>query len=108
MALFILRTSLTLSPFPQLSGKEQLLDLWILSRLSETVALCDRAFRDYEFTVATTACYNFWLYDLCDIYLVGVTVVTGAIIFRCMCTFRNLRCMEAIIVSVLEKIHTKD
>ncbi|KAK2190154.1 hypothetical protein NP493_86g05009 [Ridgeia piscesae] len=59
----------------QLSGNEQLMDRWILSRLSETVTLCDRAFREYDFPVATTGCYNFWLYDLCDIYLEAVKPV---------------------------------
>uniref|UniRef100_A0A915E2S2 valine--tRNA ligase n=1 Tax=Ditylenchus dipsaci TaxID=166011 RepID=A0A915E2S2_9BILA len=39
----------------QLSGLESDTDKWILSRLS--------------FCGATTALYNFWLYDLCDVYL---------------------------------------
>jgi isoleucyl-tRNA synthetase len=55
----------------QLNGKEKPMDLWILSRLSEAVSLCDQAFKNYEFPVATTACYNFWLYELCDYYLVS-------------------------------------
>ncbi|KRY54005.1 Valine--tRNA ligase [Trichinella britovi] len=44
-------------------------DLWILSRLSAAVRLCNDAFENYEFSKATTACYNFWLYELCDVYL---------------------------------------
>ncbi|KRZ14062.1 Valine--tRNA ligase [Trichinella zimbabwensis] len=44
-------------------------DLWILSRLSTAVRLCNDAFENYEFSKATTACYNFWLYELCDVYL---------------------------------------
>lgn len=51
------------------SGSEQHLDLWILSRLSYAVGQCDKAFKDYDFPTATTAIYNFWLYELCDIYL---------------------------------------
>jgi len=58
----------------QLLGTESLLDQWILSRLSEAVTSCNQGFLDYDFPVATTACYNFWLYDLCDIYLVSVVL----------------------------------
>lgn len=45
------------------------MDRWILSRISETVAICDTSFRNYELTNATTALFNFWLYDLCDYYI---------------------------------------
>jgi valyl-tRNA synthetase len=58
--------------FSQISGKETLIDRWILSRLSEAVELCNRGFENYDFPLATTACYNFWLYELCDVYLVGL------------------------------------
>lgn len=52
------------------NGSESNMDLWILSRLAEATALCNSGFETYDFSVATSACYNFWLYDLCDIYLV--------------------------------------
>lgn len=45
------------------------MDKWILNRLNETVTQCDYAFKNFEFPTATTACYNFWLYDLCDFYI---------------------------------------
>ncbi len=54
----------------QLSESENLLDRWILSRLSCAVRTCNEAFIDYDFPKATTACFSFWLYDLCDVYLV--------------------------------------
>ncbi|XP_046823974.1 valine--tRNA ligase [Vespa crabro] len=53
----------------QLTGKETNVDLWMLSRVSYTVNTCDEAMAQYDFTTATTACYNMWLYDLCDVYL---------------------------------------
>ncbi|XP_046370269.2 valine--tRNA ligase-like [Haliotis rufescens] len=53
----------------QLSGKEREMDLWILSRLSLAVESCTSGFQAYDFPAATTACYNFWLYELCDWYL---------------------------------------
>ena len=54
---------------------------WILSRLAETVSECDSGFRNYNFPAVTTACYNFWLYDLCDIYLVSLRRQFAVVIF---------------------------
>ncbi|KAG7207193.1 hypothetical protein KM043_008878 [Ampulex compressa] len=53
----------------ELFGNESKVDVWMLSRLSHTVKVCDEAMAQYDFTSATTACYNLWLYDLCDVYL---------------------------------------
>merc|ERR1712212_116237 len=44
-------------------------DRWILSRLSQAVETCHAGFQSYNFPQATTALYNFWLYELCDVYL---------------------------------------
>jgi hypothetical protein len=43
---------------------------WILSRLHFAIKQADEGFQTYDFAQATTACYNFWLYELCDVYLV--------------------------------------
>lgn len=59
----------------QMSGKESVSDRWILSRLSAAVALCDDGFKAYDFPAITTAIYNFWLYELCDVYLESVKPV---------------------------------
>jgi valyl-tRNA synthetase len=53
----------------ELSNHLTNMDKWILNRLYEAVSQCDSAFKKFEFTIATTACYNFWLYDLCDYYI---------------------------------------
>lgn len=45
------------------------MDLWILSRLATAVSDSNTGFSGYDFQQATSACYNFWLYDLCDVYL---------------------------------------
>eukprot|EP00800_Vazella_pourtalesii_P013328 TRINITY_DN3188_c0_g1_i2.p1 TRINITY_DN3188_c0_g1~~TRINITY_DN3188_c0_g1_i2.p1 ORF type:complete len:582 (-),score=165.46 TRINITY_DN3188_c0_g1_i2:111-1856(-) len=45
---------------------------WIMSRLAEAVDLVNQGFETYNFPQATTAAYNFWLYDLCDVYLEAV------------------------------------
>ncbi|XP_064457490.1 valine--tRNA ligase-like [Ornithodoros turicata] len=45
------------------------MDRWILSRLSAATELCNAGFETYDFPQVTTAIYNFWLYELCDVYL---------------------------------------
>uniref|UniRef100_A0A3Q3A898 Valine--tRNA ligase n=1 Tax=Kryptolebias marmoratus TaxID=37003 RepID=A0A3Q3A898_KRYMA len=57
-------------PTEKLCGEESVSDRWILSRLSAAVSLCDDAFKAYDFPTITTSIYNFWLYELCDVYLV--------------------------------------
>lgn len=49
------------------------MDKWILSRLATAVEASNNGFSSYEFYNSTTALYNFWLYDLCDVYLVSST-----------------------------------
>lgn len=49
--------------------EEALMDWWILSRLSAAIELCNTGFESYNFPQITTAIYNFWLYELCDVYL---------------------------------------
>ena len=45
------------------------MDRWILSRLAFAVDSCNSGLSEYNFPQATTALYNFWLYELCDVYL---------------------------------------
>ncbi|PIO68932.1 putative valine--tRNA ligase [Teladorsagia circumcincta] len=61
-------------PF-ELSGKESIMDLWILSRAAYAVNRCNAGMEAYSFTQVTTTLYDFWLYDLCDIYLEAVKPV---------------------------------
>uniref|UniRef100_A0A0N4Z0P1 Valine--tRNA ligase, mitochondrial n=1 Tax=Parastrongyloides trichosuri TaxID=131310 RepID=A0A0N4Z0P1_PARTI len=49
-----------------------IINKWILSRLSKSVEGVNSGFETYNFQKATTAIYNFWLYDLCDIYLESI------------------------------------
>ena len=51
-------------------GRESLVDRWIRSRLTEAVRLSNQGFQAYDFPAVTTAQYSFWLYELCDVYLV--------------------------------------
>ncbi|XP_055691669.1 valine--tRNA ligase [Lutzomyia longipalpis] len=63
------------APIEGLTGQESNMDLWILSRLATTIETCNSSFEAYEFAAATNACYSFWLYELCDIYLESVKPV---------------------------------
>lgn len=45
------------------------MDRWILSRLAVATEACNAGFEVYDFPQITTAIYNFWLYELCDVYL---------------------------------------
>ncbi|CAG0913424.1 unnamed protein product, partial [Notodromas monacha] len=45
------------------------MDKWILSRLCYAVETCENGFVNYDFPSVTTAIYNFWLYEFCDVYL---------------------------------------
>lgn len=53
----------------ELTGAESNIDLWILSRLANCIDVSNKGFEKYEFAQAANACYDFWLYDLCDVYL---------------------------------------
>jgi valyl-tRNA synthetase len=57
------------NPESATTGKESPLDLWLLSKVSSATAACSEGLTAYEFPTATTACYNLWLYELCDVYL---------------------------------------
>jgi valyl-tRNA synthetase len=45
------------------------MDRWILSRLAAAAEACRSGFEAYNFPQATSALHNFWLYELCDVYL---------------------------------------
>ncbi|KAJ1373978.1 hypothetical protein KIN20_036554 [Parelaphostrongylus tenuis] len=65
------------SPF-KLTGKESIMDLWILSRAAYAVDHCNSYFECYNFAQVTTTVYDFWLYDLCDIYLEAIKPVIAS------------------------------
>lgn len=50
-------------------GTESAIDRWILNRANVAITDVNDGFKEYNFPKCTTAIYNFWLYDLCDVYL---------------------------------------
>lgn len=53
-----------------LSQGVDVMDKWILSRLSSLVDICHEGFVSYDLQFCTKALQNFWVGDFCDIYLV--------------------------------------
>eukprot|EP01114_Cavostelium_apophysatum_P004351 TRINITY_DN1456_c0_g1_i1.p1 TRINITY_DN1456_c0_g1~~TRINITY_DN1456_c0_g1_i1.p1 ORF type:complete len:1062 (+),score=371.97 TRINITY_DN1456_c0_g1_i1:313-3498(+) len=51
------------------SAGKSVWEKWILSRLAAAIEGVDEGFKTYDFAQATTAVYNFWLYELCDVFL---------------------------------------
>jgi len=56
--------------FLQPTGRESLVERWVLHNLNIAAAEINTNLTDRNFMLATTAAYNFWLYELCDVYIV--------------------------------------
>ena len=56
----------------KLCGSEGLMDLWILHKLNLAVEKVITSMESYNFMAATTAIFNFWMYELCDVYIEGI------------------------------------
>lgn len=48
-----------------------MVEKWILHRFNETAKIANEALQSREFQRATNAIYMYWLYQLCDIYIVS-------------------------------------
>ncbi|MFG0259135.1 MAG: valine--tRNA ligase, partial [Phycisphaerales bacterium JB041] len=60
-------------PLDQTPGEMlQLPDRWILSRLADTIAECEKALAGYHFSVYATSLYDFLWRDFCDWYLEAI------------------------------------
>lgn len=51
------------------TGKESLVEKWILNKYNVAAKQVNQAFEDREFSVATNVIYNYWLNELCDVYI---------------------------------------
>ena len=56
--------------FEQPTGKESLVEKWILHKLNIAATEINTALAERNFMAATNSAYNFWLYELCDVYIV--------------------------------------
>jgi len=62
------------SPFDKV-GEESLMDKWIKSKLSEATKQANEGLNSFDLSLATTAIYDFWLHQLCDVYLESIKPV---------------------------------
>lgn len=51
------------------SGRESLVERWILQKLNTTAKDTNLALENRDFFGATNAIYSFWLYELCDVFI---------------------------------------
>ncbi len=59
-------------PMPQPTGRESLVERWIFHKLNFAAVEINRYLVERNFMSATTSAYNFWLYELCDVYIVSL------------------------------------
>eukprot|EP01132_Coremiostelium_polycephalum_P010887 gene10887-13337_t len=45
------------------------INIWILNAAQRAITIANQGFETYDFASVTTAIYNFWLSELCDVYL---------------------------------------
>jgi valyl-tRNA synthetase len=56
------------------SGTESLVEKWILHKLNIAAEEVNTQLTERNLMLATTSAYNFWLYELCDVYIVSDTL----------------------------------
>jgi valyl-tRNA synthetase len=55
----------------KLTGNESLAEKWILNKFNKAAIETNKALEDRNFMAATNIIYNFWIYELCDVYIVS-------------------------------------
>ncbi|GAA5850278.1 hypothetical protein JCM8547_001076 [Rhodosporidiobolus lusitaniae] len=58
------------------TGKESLAEKWILHKLNAAAAKVNAGLTDRNFMAATSDAYSFWLYEICDVYIEAIKLVT--------------------------------
>ncbi|KAJ2934525.1 hypothetical protein H1R20_g2582, partial [Candolleomyces eurysporus] len=56
---------------PKPTGNESIVEKWIFHKLNVAATEINQALADRNFMNATNSAYNFWLYELCDVYIVS-------------------------------------
>lgn len=54
------------------TGRESLVEKWILQKLNFAACEINSHLEARNFMLATSDAYNFWLYELCDVYIVRI------------------------------------
>ncbi|GJJ15026.1 AP-1 adaptor complex sigma subunit Aps1 [Clathrus columnatus] len=61
---------------PKPTGQESLVEQWILHKVNQAAAEVNKQLTERNFMLATSAAYNFWLYELCDVYIEAMKPMT--------------------------------
>lgn len=61
----------------QPTGDESLVEKWIFHKLNIAADEINKQLKERNLMAATTAAYNFWLYELCDVYIVSTPNSSG-------------------------------
>ncbi|KAF7969993.1 hypothetical protein HWV62_25422 [Athelia sp. TMB] len=64
------------TPTAKPTGKESLVEKWILHKLNIAAQEVNKHMADRNFMMVTTDVYNFWLYELCDVYIEAMKPMT--------------------------------
>ncbi|KAF8308576.1 hypothetical protein DL93DRAFT_2171021 [Clavulina sp. PMI_390] len=63
-------------PTAKPTGKESLVEKWILHKLNVAATELNQHLTDRSFLLATNTIYNFWLYELCDVFIEAMKPMT--------------------------------
>jgi len=80
-ALMNLEEGFVPNPSHESTGKEGIMEKWILSRLHNAAQTADEGWKTYDLSKTTSAIYSFWLYELCDVYLVCLSLTCPSLGF---------------------------
>ncbi|KAL1671933.1 tRNA synthetases class I-domain-containing protein, partial [Schizophyllum commune] len=75
-AMLKLDESFVPQPTAKPTGNESLVEKWILHKLNVAAKELNAQMTERNFMMATTAAYNFWLYELCDVYIEAMKPMT--------------------------------
>lgn len=96
--------------------KQNFLNSWILGKLSKALFEINKNFSNYSLGEAANAFYNFWLYELCDVYLEATKPVfltgtdedkeaTAMTLF--LCIENGLRALHPMMPFITEELYQK-
>ncbi|THG98479.1 hypothetical protein EW026_g3716 [Hermanssonia centrifuga] len=63
-------------PTAKPTAKESIVERWILHKFNIAADEVNRQLASRNFMMATSAAYNFWLYELCDVYIEAMKPMT--------------------------------
>ena len=96
--------------------QQNFLNSWILGKLDSMITIINRSFERYTLGEAANAFYNFWQYELCDVYLEATKPIfatgskeekelTALTLFTCL--EHGLRCLHPMMPFISEELYQK-